>query len=415
MFDSTDELLKQILVGEDSTLELKELKFSETRVVSPNKDSIATEIAAMANTIGGVLVLGVDDKSREIVGIPREKLEAAETWIRTICSDAVIPPLYCPIRKIIVPSADGTSVILRIDIPKSLFVHKSPLGYYVRIGSSKREMTPDMLARLFQQRSQARMVFFDEQPVPGTDGYTLDKAYWAKFKPQYNQDDDRDFLFKLKLLTADSEGKDAATVAGILMATENPQHYLSNAKIQAVAYRGKNRDSSYQIDARDIVGPLDVQISEACRFVASNMKVEAYKSPARIERPQYSLRAVFEAIVNAVAHRDYSIQQSCIRLHMFSDRLELFSPGAIPNTMTVESMALRQFSRNELLSSLLARCPLPSGVESGERTFIMDRRGEGVPIMMRETEDLSGKSLSIKDIDGQEVCVVLPAAFDEIE
>ena len=74
--------------------------------------------------------------------------------------------------------------------------------------------------------------------------------------------------------------------------------------------------------------------------------------------------------------------------------------------------ALRQFSRNELVSGLFARCPLPSNVDAGERSFIMDRRGEGVPIIIRETEKLAGHVPIIKDIDGQEVCVVLPAAFN---
>jgi len=70
------------------------------------------------------------------------------------------------------------------------------------------------------------------------------------------------------------------------------------------------------------------------------------------------MNAVFEAIVNAVAHCDYSIYGSRIRLHLFSDRLELFSPGALPNTLTVDSLTERQAGRNELLTSLLARCPM---------------------------------------------------------
>jgi ATP-dependent DNA helicase RecG len=101
------------------------------------------------------------------------------------------------------------------------------------------------------------------------------------------------------------------------------------------------RNLAYQIDAKDIVGSLDWQIAEACSFVARNMQVHAIKEPERQDIPQYAMQAVFEAVVNAVAHRDYSIQGSKIRLHIFADRLEIFSPGTIPNTMTVESLPFR--------------------------------------------------------------------------
>lgn len=118
-----------------------------------------------------------------------------------------------------------------------------------------------------------------------------------------------------------------ATVSGILMASDAPETFLSNAFIQAVCYRGTERNAAYQLDAKGITGPLDVQIHDACRFDERNMRVFAIKAPNRIETPQFSMNAVFEAVVNALAHRDYSVYRSKIRLHLFSDRLELFSPG----------------------------------------------------------------------------------------
>jgi hypothetical protein len=101
----------------------------------------------------------------------------------------------------------------------------------------------------------------------------------------------------------------------------------------------------------------------------------------RRDVPQYALDAVFEAITNAVAHRDYSIYGSKVRLRMFSDRLELYSPGALPNTLDLDSLPYRQISRNDTITSLLARCPV-ADVEwlKTSRTTIMDRRGEGVPL-----------------------------------
>ncbi len=157
------DLLKQISLGEDATLELKNLNIKENRVTGLHRNSMADELAAMANTYTGVVLLGVDDRSKAISGIPVDKLDMVETWVRGICNDLIEPPLDCIIRKIIITGADGDEeddevVIMRIDVPRSLFVHQSPGGYFRRIGSSKRQMKPDVLARLFQQRSQVRLI-----------------------------------------------------------------------------------------------------------------------------------------------------------------------------------------------------------------------------------------------------------------
>jgi len=214
----------------------------------------------------------------------------------------------------------------------------------------------------------------------------------------------------MKLIALDEDGAMRATVSGILLASDTPESFLSSAFIQAVCYRGDERNAAYQLDAKDITGPLDVQIRDACKFVERNMRVFAIKAPNRIETPQFSMNAVFEAVVNAIAHRDYSIYGSKIRLHLFSDRLEIFSPGAIPNTMTIESISERQSSRNELISSLLARCPMNVDAIGSQRNYIMDKRGEGVPIIIMESEKLSGKRPEYLLIDDSELKLTLFAA-----
>ena len=411
MFETTEELLNQIRLGEDSSLELKDLKYKGNQVNEPHRNSMADELAAMANTANGVFVLGVDDKSKTVVGIPEDKLDIVETWIRGICNDLIIPQLFCRIRKIPVIDENGIDkIIIRVDVPKSLYVHQSPGGYFYRIGSSKRQMTPDVLARLFQQRSQARIIRFDEQSVTIAPRECLNKALWEKFRTTLSPKDDEEFLLKLKLLTQDEDGKICPSVSGLLMACDQPHNYLTNAFIQAVVYRGTDRNAAYQLDAKDITGPLDVQINEAYKFVEKNMKVYAIKEPARHDLPQYAMQSIFEALVNAVAHRDYSIQGSKVRLHMFSDRIEIFSPGAIPNTMTIESLPLRQAARNELLTSLLARCPMFSATFPGDRKFLMDKRGEGVPIILSESEKLSGQRPEYRLIDDTELLLTIFAA-----
>jgi len=265
------------------------------------------------------------------------------------------------------------------------------------------------LARLFQQRSQSRLIRFDEQMLMDVGFDALDKNLWERFRTPLSPQDDREFLEKLKLISLDESGVPRPTISGILMASEFPERYLSSAYIQAVCYNGESRNAP-QLDAQDITGSLDIQIKEACKFVKRNMRVRAIKNPGRIETPQYSLNAVFEAVVNAVAHRDYSIYGSKIRLHIFSDRLELYSPGSIPNTMTVESLSQRQSSRNELLSSLLARCPMNFDAVGSKRIFIMDKRGEGVPIIISESLELSGKKPEYTLIDDTDLRLTIFAA-----
>jgi predicted HTH transcriptional regulator len=214
----------------------------------------------------------------------------------------------------------------------------------------------------------------------------------------------------MRLISRDEDNVLRPTVSGVLMASDAPESFMSSVFIQAVCYRGTERNAAHQLDAKDITGSLDVQIQEACKFVERNMRVYAIKAPNRIETPQFSMNAVFEAIVNAVVHRDYSVYGSKIRLHLFSDRLEVFSPGSIPNTMTVDSLSERQSSRNELLSSLLARSPMNVNAIGSQRSFIMDKRGEGVPIIITESEKLSGRKPEYLLLDDAELKLTIFAA-----
>ena len=165
------ELIKQISLGEDSILELKNIEYASNAVSGPHRNSMADEMAAMANSHGGTIVLGVDDKSHKITGLPPEKLDLTEIWVRDIASNLVNPPLDYRIRKLsVAPDGQSEKNIIRIDIPKSIFVHKRPGGYFCRRGNSKREMASDVLARLFQQRTQNRLIRFDEQNGNDSEG-----------------------------------------------------------------------------------------------------------------------------------------------------------------------------------------------------------------------------------------------------
>ena len=417
MLATRSELLEKIRLGEDNFLELKEVRFAGGKIRGPKQDDLADELAALANSRGGVLLLGVHDETREVLGIPVERLDAAEELVRQACEDSMSPPGAPVIERINLPDSAGVEQpVLRVDVPRSLFVHQSPGGYFHRVGSSKRPIPPDHLARLFQQRSQARLIRFDETPVPGATLSHLDEARWLRFGTARSADTPEDLLSKLAMASQDDAGTWRPTVAGVLLACREPQQFLSSAFIQAVAYRGNaispQADSAYQRDARDITGPLDQQIFEACDFVRRNMQVAARKGAAggREDIPQLDMLAVFEAVTNAVAHRDYSMTGSKVRLRLFDDRLELYTPGLLVNTMTPESLPYRQASRNEAITSLLARCTVQGDDLKGHRTHIMDKRGEGVPIILSRSESLSGRAPDYRLIDESELLLTIHAA-----
>ena len=407
MFDSRKEILDRIRLGEAACLELKEVRFAGGKVRGPRRDDLANEIAAFANGRGGVCLLGVADDPREIVGIPEDRIDAVVALAREVCTESIEPPLSALIEPIRLPAATGEElVVVKIDVPRSLFVHKSPGGYLHRVGDAKRSMPPDYLSRLFTQRSQARLIRFDEQIVPGARVEDLSAPLWERFRTTRTGAAPESLLSNLGMARADDDGALRPTVAGVLLASADPRRWLPNAFIQAVAYRGTRvrpdlSGDPYQLDAADVTGPLDAQVEQACRFVARNMKVAAFKHMGRVDRPQFDVEAVFEALVNAVAHRDYSIYGSKIRLRLFGDRLELHSPGAIPNAISVERLEHLQSSRNEVVTSLLAKCPVPAGIPwlKTDRATLMEKRGEGVRIILENSRDLSGREPEYREID----------------
>ena len=402
-----EDIVRQLRLGEDSRWEFKQIEFRGNRPHSPKRDSLANELAAFANGHGGVLLCGVTDAG-EVQGMTREQLDAIEQLIFQICTDSIKPTIEIDVRRFEIDD----KALLSVAVPAGYTLHDSPDGTYRRIGSSVQKMTNDERLRLAQQRGQARFLWFDEQIVPNTGFATLDEALWKPLLSAEGALDPESALAKLALLAPDTAGIARATVTGVLLCTQNPEARLPNAVITATHYRGKDRASG-QLDAQEITGPLNRQIADAMAFAVRNMRVAARKEPARVDMPQYSERALFEALVNAVAHRDYSMRGSEIRLSMFEDRLEIQSPGALPNNLTVESMATRQATRNQILTSVLGRMPVGGVRGSEERRYFMERRGDGVSIILRETRELCGRLPEYRLIDESEVRLVIPAALQE--
>jgi predicted HTH transcriptional regulator len=297
-----------------------------------------------------------------------------------------------------------------MEIGRSLWLHESKNGFFYRHADSKRKMSIEHILRLGQSRSQTRIIPFDEQLVSNTDYETLEKPLYQRFIPNKISDDEtNNFLFKRHLLIKERDYY-RATVAGLLMCSQHSDEYLYNSFICAVCYSGTTKDANYQIDAQDFKGTLDQQIVDAFAFVKKHNQVSALKDIGRIDQPQYSMKAVFEAVVNAVVHRDYSKHGSKIRLFIFADKLELYSPGALANSLTIENLLYNQVSRNELLARLLSELSLDDNIKRQTgRKYFLERRGEGVKIILNESLQLSGKK-PIYEVFGEELRLIIFAA-----
>lgn len=232
MISTTDlvrELIYQIRLGEDSAYEFKGVVIKGDKVTDPHRDSVADELAAFANTNGGFLVLGVNDKTREVEGIAADDLDTVVKWLSNMAAQSIDPPLFIQTRLIEVPDHQGNAKpVVWVHVAKSLFVHRSPHGYYHRVGSSKREMSPDLLARFFQQRSMARLIRFDEQRVPQAGPEAIDSDLKKRFVrgdlPEIMQ------LKKLYLLGEDESQQLRLTVSGLLLLTTRPADFLKGTR-----------------------------------------------------------------------------------------------------------------------------------------------------------------------------------------
>ncbi len=384
MFDALESIRAQLRAGEDSLSEFKEVRFRDRSLLSRNSEEFAGELVAFANSEGGVVFLGVDDGV--VRGIPDALLGVLEGWVVNVATNNCDPPLRPLLRKARLPDASGSDVaILLVEVRRSLYVHRTAGGrYYVRVGSTKRDLTAQKLARLFQQRG--RSFVFDEQPVMTATEADLDREEVERFFGRAAAIPRPELLRNTRILVTDENGMDRPTVAALLAFGKSPREHLPSAYIEAAVYRGQRLTSDDLIHSDAIGGPAPSQIDEAMAFVERFMLRPARKPAGREDFPQYSVEAVREAIVNAVAHRDYSISGSKIRLFLFADRLEIYSPGALPNTITLESMPFRVFTRNQLLVTFLSKM---TSRKTG-RAFL-ESRGEGVRRILEESERHSGK------------------------
>ena len=403
-----DHIRRQLRLGEDSRWEFKRTGFTGQRPTNPRRDDLADEIGAFANSRGGILLLGVADDGT-IQGMSREQLVMLDNLLVEVSTDVLEPPVRVDVHH---REIDGKAFLLVV-VPRGQALHERGGKAFIRVGATKRRLQKAESLRLAQDLTQNRYLWFDRQIVPGTGFGTLSERLWEPLLSVAGAVDPRRGLLNLRLLARDEAGVARATVAGILLRTPSPRDWLHQAIIMATCYRGLDRASG-QLDAREITGPLPQQIADAVQFVVRNMRVSARKTPEREEVFQYSKAAVFEAIVNAVAHRDYSMSSRRIRLSMFKDRLEIESPGPLPNGMTIEGMEASQATRNEIITSVFGRIAVANVEGSDRRRFLMERRGDGVSTIRTETHEATGSNPEYEIVDKSSLLLRIPAAKLEL-
>jgi ATP-dependent DNA helicase RecG len=251
----------------------------------------------------------------------------------------------------------------------------------------------DQLARLLERRQMGKP--FEERVVPTADLGALDLYLFKDYcRRRFGPEDviggpGLEFrLTNLKLAARLDNGL-APTVVGLLLFGRTPiTTCLPGAFVQCVLYRGRVADASEQLDSKLFEGPVPEQIVAATRFVERYIPVAAEKThEGRLDRPAFSLRAVHEAIVNAVVHRDYQLSGSNVRVWVFDDRVEISNPGGLHNTLRPENLfaGAQPYRRNQALAGFLRDYESPITGRA-----LMESRGEGFLMLVRETRALGG-------------------------
>ena len=355
------ELLELISNGENSGVEFK-------RDTIENR-ALAKELVAFANLRGGRVLLGVDDDG-SVVGVTRESLEE---WIMTTCRDKIRPELI-PYYEIIRDLEPGKDVaVVQVDRGWSVHHvwHNNHRTYYIRVGTQSREASPEELERLFQQRGAFRL---EVRGVSGSSMRDFDfrrlQDYFQRIRGQDTpaMDDEsawRSLLVNTEFLV-DEDDTTPATVAGLLLFCTNPNRFLPQAGIDAAAYPGKEKDYAAK-ERTTIRGPMTALfgsegivetgiVEQSVEFVRRNTEVSASLADGarREERWLYPEEAVRETIVNALVHRDYLLSGTTVELSIYEDRLEVVSPGRLPNGITPQRMITGcRSARNQLLKDVM--------------------------------------------------------------
>ena len=355
-------LHKRLLRGEDGRTEFKSVL---RRNFEADPKVIAKAVVAIANSGGGEVFLGVEDDG-EVTGTGSiGQVDKLMLQVSQVCHDSVQPSIVC--RSIKVEA--GEHVVLVVEVPGH--APERPFSvrahYYVRDGNRSREATRAELIRLLESES----FHVDEQPVAGATLADLDLAGARALLSRAYESLSEDLVPKyLRALSCIDE--DTPTLAGLLFFGHDPQRFFLDARISAARIPGTEPRLDLA-DREEVAGTFTAQLDGARAFLGRHLtraaRIEGWE---RRDEPRLPDEVLREALVNALAHRDYR-SASQIRLFVYDDRVEVVNPGELLNRLTVEKIRLGGLSqkRNPVIASLSARL--------GRR----ENLGFGVPEMFR--------------------------------
>lgn len=295
-------------------------------------DKVLRTLVAFANTSGGILLIGVEDKTRKVIGV--KDVLGMEEKLANLISDCITPRLIpdieaLPWRRTHIIGVQVHSSSVRPHYLKSAGKDHS---VYVRVGSTNRQADQNMIEEIQRYVLHGS---YDETPLPDLNPEDIDfRAASELFAEERTLK--REDLHTLKILTF-QQRKEVPTVGGILLLGKKRDRYFPDAWIQAGHFEGKDRTRI--LDSMEIKSAPVRAVDEAMNFIRTHTSKEMIiEKIRRVDHWTYPPVAVREAIINAVVHADYSQKGAPIRLSVFSDRLEIENPGLLPYGLTIDDI-----------------------------------------------------------------------------
>ena len=337
----------------------EENKFFDRKSASIKVSDLAPPISAFANAEGGTIVIGIDEKTRDIEGIDSQGSFRINDMI-VAYKDGCKPMPRCESEFLDVKNKDGKDdhlLLLHIEACTDQVIRTINDSTYLRIGDRTKEIKGDDLRNLEYSKSVRH---FEDECNPDAKLEDLDKDLLLRYQEILRAENDS---FE-QILTARGfmkiiEGKKYLTNAAVLLFAENIQQFYPNCRIRFIRYDGLYAGTGTDINiTRDfnIDLPLLRIIDEVKRFIATQLRefVALNRQTGRFQTvPEYPEFAWLEGIVNAVTHREYAMTGRYIKVSMYDDRLEIESPGKLPNIVTVENIRDTRYSRNPRISRVL--------------------------------------------------------------
>lgn len=370
----TIEIMKVLAQGEDS---LNQFKKNITNI-----DALAIEIIAFSNTMGGKIFVGVDDDGT-IIGLTPEDIHRLNQLLSNAASQNVKPAVN-PLTEIAI--IDDQRIMI-IDVPKGLnkpYQDKNGI-FWVKNGADKRKATSrEEIQRLFQDSG---MVHADITPADGMTIADIDMPYFREFfQKRYGESFDDLTVPLSQTITNLNLGKDEElNITGALLFGQSPSNRLPSFIVKAAAFPGDTLADENYLDSRDITGKISEIFQQTINFILANTRqVQGEQSVNSLGLPEIPRIVLEELITNALVHRDYFISAP-IRVFVFSNRVEIISPGHLPNNLSVENIkAGNSNTRNPVLASFAYQILPYRGFGSGilralknypDIDFIDDRDG----------------------------------------